>query len=157
MGEESWDCWAPEGDLANQGPGKSSPRLNNIPSFTSFPCGSAGKESACNAGDLGLIPGLGRFPGEGNGYPLQYFCLENSKDRGAWWATVHGSQRDTTEHTYAHTFRWPGRRRKMGVWVEGGKMEEPLEYSIASYIHICDCIQSVLPHHSKKAFQVWQA
>ena len=43
-----------------------------------------------NAGDLGLIPGLGRSPGEGNGYPLQYCCLENSMGRGAWQATVHG-------------------------------------------------------------------
>ena len=42
------------------------------------------------AGDLGSTPGLGRSPGEGNGYPLQYSCLENSMDRGAWWATVHG-------------------------------------------------------------------
>ena len=55
-----------------------------------FPGGSDGKESACNAGDLGLIPGLGRSPGEGVNYPLQYFCLENSMDRGVWWATVHG-------------------------------------------------------------------
>ena len=47
-----------------------------------------GKESACSAGDLGSIPGSGRSPAEGNGYPLQYFCLENSMDRGAWWATV---------------------------------------------------------------------
>ena len=53
-------------------------------------CGSDGKESACNAGDLGLIPGSGRSPGEGNGYPLQYACLENSLDRGAWQATVYG-------------------------------------------------------------------
>ena len=45
-----------------------------------FPCGSAGKESTCNAGDLGLIPGMGRSPGEGNGYPLQYSGLENSMD-----------------------------------------------------------------------------
>ena len=52
--------------------------------------GSDGKESACSAGDLGLIPGLGRFPGEGNGNPLQYSCLENLMDRGAWWITVHG-------------------------------------------------------------------
>ena len=59
----------------------------------SFPGGSDGKESACHAGDLGLIPGLGRSPGEGNGYPFQYSCLENSMDRGAWRATVHGSQR----------------------------------------------------------------
>ena len=48
-----------------------------------FPGGSDGKESACNSGDLGLISGLGRSPGEGNGYPLQYSCLENSMDRGA--------------------------------------------------------------------------
>ena len=55
-----------------------------------FPGGSDGKESACNAGDLGLIPGLGRFPGERNGYPFQYSCLENPMDRGAWLGTVHG-------------------------------------------------------------------
>ena len=47
-----------------------------------FPGGSDDKETACNAGDLGSIPGLGRSPGEGNGYPLQYSCLENSMDRG---------------------------------------------------------------------------
>ena len=63
-----------------------------------FPGGSEVKTSACNAGDLGLIPGLGRFPGEGNGYPLQYSCLENPMDGGAWWATVHGvAELDTTE------------------------------------------------------------
>ena len=55
--------------------------------WESFPGGSDGKESACNAGDLGLIPGLGKIPREGNGNPLQYSCLENSMDRGAWWAT----------------------------------------------------------------------
>ena len=55
-----------------------------------FPSGSDSKESACNVGDQGSIPGLGRFPGEGNGYPLQYSCVENSMDREAWWATVHG-------------------------------------------------------------------
>ena len=47
------------------------------------------KLSVCNAGDLGSTPGLGRSPGEGNGNPLQYSCLENPMDRGAWWATVH--------------------------------------------------------------------
>ena len=56
-------------------------------------CSSAGKESACNAGDLGSIPGLGRPPGEGSGNPLQYSCLENPMNRGAWWATVHGVAR----------------------------------------------------------------
>ena len=55
-----------------------------------FPGGSDGKESACNAGDSGSIPGLGRSPGEGNGNPLQYSCLENPMDRGSWQATVHG-------------------------------------------------------------------
>ena len=55
-----------------------------------FPGGSAGKESICNAGDLGLIPGMGRSHGEGKGYLLQYSGLENPMDRGAWWATVHG-------------------------------------------------------------------
>ena len=54
-----------------------------------FPGGSEVKASACNAGDLGSIPGLGRSPGEGNGNPLQYYCLENPMGGGAWWATVH--------------------------------------------------------------------
>ena len=61
-----------------------------------FPGGSAGKESACDARDLGSIPGLGRPPGEGNNYPLQYSGLENSMDRGAWWATVHGIKKSQT-------------------------------------------------------------
>ena len=54
------------------------------------PVGSDNKESACNAGDTGSIPGSGRSPGEGNGNPRQYSCLENSMDRGAWWGPVHG-------------------------------------------------------------------
>ena len=54
-----------------------------------FPSGSYGKESACSAGGLGLISGLERSPGEGSGNPLQYACLENPMDRGAWQATVH--------------------------------------------------------------------
>jgi len=61
-------------------------RLNrwNIRLFGGFLGGSDGKESACNAGDMGLIHGSGRSPGERNGYPLQYFCLENPMDREAW-------------------------------------------------------------------------
>ena len=55
-----------------------------------FPGGSDRKESACNVGDPGLIPGLGRSPAERNGYPLQYSCLENSMDKGAWQAIAHG-------------------------------------------------------------------
>ena len=61
-----------------------------------FPGGSNGKESAWSAGDLGLIPGLGRSPGEGNGNPLQYSCLENPVDGGAWQATVHGVKNSWT-------------------------------------------------------------
>ena len=55
------------------------------------------KASACNAGDLGSIPGWGRSSGEGNGNPLQYSCLENSMDGGAWWATVHGVTKSGTQ------------------------------------------------------------
>ena len=64
-----------------------------------FSDSSVGKESACNTGDPGSIPGLGRAPVEGKGYPLQYSCLENPMDRGAWWATVPSGHKesDTTE------------------------------------------------------------
>ena len=55
-----------------------------------FPSGTLVKNPPANAGDTGLIPGLGRSPGEGNGYPLQYTCLENSMDRGGWWAAAYG-------------------------------------------------------------------
>ena len=58
--------------------------------------GSDGKESACNTEDLGLIPGSGRSLGEGNGNRLQYSCLENSMDRGVWWATVYGVAKSQT-------------------------------------------------------------
>ena len=61
-----------------------------------FPGGSEVKASASNAGDPGLIPGSGRSPGEGNGNPLQYSCLENPMDGGAWWATVHGVAKGQT-------------------------------------------------------------
>ena len=61
-----------------------------------FPGGSDGKASAWNAGDPGSIPGSGRSPGEGNGNPLQYSCLENPTDRGAWWATIHGVAKSQT-------------------------------------------------------------
>ena len=61
-----------------------------------FPGGSDSKESACNVGDLGSVSGLGRSPGGGHGNPLQYSCLENPMNRGAWWATVHGVTKSWT-------------------------------------------------------------
>ena len=57
--------------------------------YINLPGGTDGKESTCNARDIGLIPGSGKSPGGGNSYSLQYSCLENSMDRGAWQATVH--------------------------------------------------------------------
>ena len=75
--------------------------------YLSFPGGSDSKESACNAGDLGLILGLGRSPGEGKSTPLQYFWLENSMDRGAWWATAHGVTKGPTRPSNFHFhFQW---------------------------------------------------
>ena len=75
-----------------------------------FPAGSDGKESACNPGDLGSIAGSRRAPGEGNGNSLQYSCLENSMDGGAWWATVHwvakkSQTRLSVHHTHTHTHK----------------------------------------------------
>jgi len=61
-----------------------------------FPGGSDGRESACNAGDAASIPGLGRYPEAGNGNSLQYSCLGNPMDRGAWWATDHGVEKSQT-------------------------------------------------------------
>ena len=61
-----------------------------------FPGDSDGKESACSAGDQGLVPGLEKSSGEGSGYPLQYSCLENSVNKGAWCATIHGVAKSQT-------------------------------------------------------------
>ena len=63
-----------------------------------FPGGTSSKESTCNAGNPGSTPGSGKYPGEGNGNPLQYLCQENSMDRGAWQSTAHGvAESDMTE------------------------------------------------------------
>jgi len=67
------------------------------PNYLFFECGSDGKEFACNARNPSLIPGSGRFPGEGNGNPLQYSCLENSIEREAWWAIVYGVAKIQTQ------------------------------------------------------------
>ena len=83
-------------------------RLKKItfPTQRGFPGGSDGKESTCSVGDPGLTPGSGKSPGEGNGYPLQYSCLENPMDGGAWQATVHGvskSQTQLSDFTFTFT------------------------------------------------------
>ena len=72
------------------------PRSFSCSYTASFPGDSDRKESSCNAGDPGLIPGLGRSPGEGNGHPTQYSCRENPMDRGSWSATVHGVAKHRT-------------------------------------------------------------
>ena len=84
-------------------------QLVAVPSATGlwgFPSSSDGKESACSAGDLGLIPGSGRSPGGGNGNPLQYSCLKNSMDRGDWQATVRGVEKSPTQLSDYH-FHFP--------------------------------------------------
>ena len=85
--------------------------LKEIPLFVPYgiglilgsPGGSDSKESACNAGDPGSIPGLRRSAGEWNGYPLQYSCLENYMDRGAWLATVHGVPKSRLSDFHFHS------------------------------------------------------
>ena len=74
--------------------------------YSGLPDGSDGKESACDTGDLGSIPRQGRPPGEGNGDPLQYSWLENSMDRGAWWATVNGVAKSWKRLNDEHTHTW---------------------------------------------------
>ena len=89
-------CW----EVAEVEPGSTSTSICTIYTFSTsqlgFPGGSGGKESACNAEDPGLIPGSERCPGEGNGYPLQYSCLENPRDREVSQATVHGVAQSQT-------------------------------------------------------------
>ena len=86
---------------------------------------SDNKESPCNARDLGLIPGSGRSPGEGNGYPLQYFCLENSMDKGVWWVTAHGAQKSLTQlsNTFSNMVTEDGDLEQGGLDRCGNKLE----------------------------------
>ena len=93
-----------------------------------FPGGLAIEQSSCNVGDLGSIPGLGRSPGEGNGYPLQYSCLENSMDRGTWQAIVHGVAKSRTwlnDFHSTHLSEWISTRRQKISAGEGMEKMEP--------------------------------
>ena len=112
-----------------------------------FPCSSVSKESACSTGDLDLIPGLGRSPGEGNGNPLQYSCLENSMDRVTWWATVHGVTKSWTWLRWLSTPTsrvegFPGGSLVKNLpampemWVWSLSWEDPLEEDIATHSSI---------------------
>ena len=78
----------------------------------------SGKESACQLGDVGSVPGSGRCPGEGNGSPLQYSYLENSMDRGAWWALVHGvaKNRKRLSNTHSRQYSCLGNPMDRGAW-----------------------------------------
>ena len=112
--------------------------------LTGFPDGSYDKESACNAGDLGLIPGSGRSPGEGNGKPLQYSCLENPMDRGAWHYSPWGCRvrHDWVTNTHIHTYR-----QLTMLWVPGGQQRDS-----AIYIHVSILPQTPLPSKPFLAF-----
>ena len=82
-----------------------------------FPSGLEGKASAHNVGDPGSIPGSGRSPGEGNGNPLQYSCLENPTDGGAWWATVHGVAKSRTWlSNFMEVMEWVKKPITLRVW-----------------------------------------
>ena len=101
-----------------------------------FPGGSYGKASACNAGDPGLILGLGRSPGEGNGNPLQYSCLENSMDWGAWGR----KESDTTEQLhFSYWFIWSSRDHEAGVmaWLYLPHLEYSLQITPLGWQRLC--------------------
>ena len=133
----------------------------SIPGCMGFPGGSNGKESTCNSGDLGSIPGLGRSPGEGHSNSAQYFCLENPMDRGAWWATVQGLQRvghnwSNLTHTHSYLFN---------LLLQNEKMEEKhwilhkLELYVFSWyhdeLHPTDALIFLLPIAGHSAALTW--
>ena len=99
--------------------------------------GSDTKEFACNSGDLGSIPQSGRFPREGNGYPLQYSCLEKSKDRGAWWATVRPRGRRVRQDYFPMTSLVAQTAKNLPamweMWVQSLGREDPLEEDMATH------------------------
>ena len=100
-----------------------------------FPDDSDGKESFCNEGDLGSIHGSGRTPREGNGNPLQYSCLENSMDRGAWWAAVHGvAEQDMTEQV-THTHKQCSNHSTMALISHASKMILKIQERFQQYVN----------------------
>ena len=129
-----------------------------MPSNHLFPCGSDSKEFACNAGDPGLIPWSGRSPGGGNGNPPQYSCLENSMDRRAWWATVHGVTKSlawlsTGTHTIPTkqpTEKWPNVRISTGQG-EACLQAEPCAWFLGVSASRCNAALTVLHHHCSAA------
>ena len=118
--------------------------------FASFTI-SDGKASAYNAGNLGLIPGLGRYSGEGNGNPLQYSCLGNPMDRGAWWATVSGVAKSRTQlsdfphsltHSLTHHFTLPLKPSQAPWDLDLGHSWSciPLMAFAKQMLHGCGCV-----------------
>ena len=101
-----------------------------------FSGGSDGEESACNVGDLCLIPGLGRSPGEGNDNPIKYSCLENYTDRGAWQATVHGVTVSDTTEWLTHTSKFY-KCNSNPNWMVGDK------YNLCIYMYIYNHIYNI--------------
>ena len=112
---------------------------SSLPHF-GFPGGSVVKIPPASAGDAGSIPGLGRSPGEGNGHPLQFSCLGNPMDRGAWWAAVMGSQR--VRHGWVTKYQQLPHlpelfRGLAGRWVGGGwDLVEYLHFYILNWIYV---------------------
>ena len=99
-----------------------------------FPGGSEGKESACNAGNLGLIPGSGRSPEERNGYPLQYSCLENPMDRGTWQATDHGVTK-----SWHHSYECWIKPQTDGIFEWVGEIQRILIFCLQLWAAVLKC------------------
>ena len=101
-----------------------------------LPCGSDGEQSACSAGDPGLIPGSGRSSGEGNGNPSHYYCLENSMDREAWLITVHGIAKNWIQLSYCHLTSLQYIFQDPQWMPEIVNSTKPYKYHVISYIYI---------------------
>ena len=124
--------------------------LRSLQRRIGFPGGSDSKESACNSGDAGSIPGSGRSPGEGNGNPLQCPCLENPMDRRAWWATVHGVAK-------INTFTFTMRRTGRNLHVEYGEMQRSTTVDQLNRYPSCSLLSRCanVPHHLSGVALMW--